>query len=64
MIREERMDTMKKYKVIMRSGTVKRDLFVQRTHEEAYEICEDYGWEFAPDGEGGFVWDLEIEEDD
>lgn len=55
---------MKKYKVVMRSGSVKRDLYTQLTHEEAYEICEYYGWEFAPDGPGGFVWDLEIEEED
>ena len=55
---------IKKYKVIMRSGTVKHDLFVQRSYEEAQEICEDYGWQFAPDGEGSFVWDLEIEQED
>lgn len=54
---------MKKYKVVMRSGSVKHDLCTGISHEEAFEICEDYGWEYTPDGPGGFVWDLEIEEE-
>ena len=52
---------MTKYKVIMKSwgGTV-RDMYTNLTYQEAHEICEDYGWEVAPDG--GYVWDLDIEE--
>lgn len=52
---------MKKYKVIMRSCSVTHDLCTGLSYDEAVEICEDYGWEYAPDG--GFVWDLEIEEE-
>ena len=52
---------MKQYKVVMRSwGGVKRDMYVNLTRAEAMEICEDYDWQVAPDG--GYVWDLEIEE--
>lgn len=54
---------MKKYKVVMRSwGGVKKDAFRNLTEKEAYELCEDYGWTISPDG--GYVWDLEIEEED
>ena len=49
------------YKIIMRAGRVKKDMYTNLTEDEAVEICEDYGWEVAPDG--GFVWDLEIEEE-
>lgn len=51
------------YKVIMVAGRVKKDMYTGLTEEQAVEICEDYGWEVAPDGEGSFVWDLEIEEE-
>lgn len=53
---------MAKYKVIMKSwgGTV-RDLCTNLSYEEALDICEGYGWQFDPDG--GYVWDLEIEEE-
>lgn len=53
----------KMFKVIMTAGTVKKDMFTNLTHKQAVEICEDYGWEVSPDGPGGFVWDLEIEEE-
>lgn len=53
------------YKVVMVSmGGTRRDMFTGLTSERAHEICEDYGWEVAPDGPGSYVWDLEIEEDD
>ena len=29
------------------------------SYEEAYEICESYGWQSSPDN--GYVWELEIE---
>lgn len=52
---------MKKYKIVMKSwGGVQRDMFVGLSEVEAIEICEDYSWQAAPDG--GYVWDLEIEE--
>lgn len=54
---------MKQYKVVMKSwGGTKQDMYTNLTHAQAVEICEDYGWEVAPDG--GYVWDLEIEEED
>ena len=51
------------YKVVMVAGNVRRDMYCGMTESEATECCEFYGWEVAPDGEGGFVWDLEIEEE-
>ncbi len=53
-----------KFKVVMRAGRVKRDMYTDMTYAEAEAVCDDYGWEVAPDGDGGFVWDLEIDEDD
>ena len=53
-----------KCKIVMRAGSVKRDMYTGLDEKTAEEICEDYGWEVAPDGEGSFVWDLEIEEED
>ena len=52
---------MKKYKVIMVARSVKKDMYLNLSYEEALAICEDFNWECAPDG--GFVWDLEIEEE-
>lgn len=53
----------KQYKVVMKSwGGTKRNMYINLTHAHALEICEDYGWQVAPDG--GYVWDLEIEEMD
>ena len=51
------------FKVVMVAGRVKRDMYLDKTYGEALEICEAYGWEVSPDGPGGFVWDLEIEEE-
>lgn len=50
------------YKVVMNAQSVKKDMYTGLTLKQAEEICEDYGWEVAPDG--GFVWDLSIEEED
>ena len=52
------------YKVIRYAGSVKYDMYTDLTYEEAIEVCEDYGWVVRPDGDGGFEWDLEIEEED
>ena len=53
------------FKVVMVSmGGTCRDMFTGLTSERAHEICEEYGWEVAPDGPGSYVWDLEIEEDE
>lgn len=49
------------YKIVMEAGTVKKDMYTNLSRKEAVEICENYGWEVAPDG--GFVWDLVIEEE-
>ena len=50
------------FSVVMVSGSVNRIMYVFETEAEAIECCEFYGWEVAPDGDGGFVWDLEIKE--
>ena len=34
-------------------------MFTDLDYDEAFEICESYGWSVAPDG--GYEWDLEIE---
>ena len=49
------------YKIVMVAGRVKKDMYLGLDEKTAEEICEDYGWEVAPDG--GFVWGLEIEEE-
>lgn len=60
---EEQTQPQTMYKVVMVSmGGTRQDMFTGLTYENAQKICEDYGWEVAPDG--GYVWDLEIEEDD
>lgn len=51
------------YKVIMTAGRVEKDMFTGLSKQEANEICERYGWCVCPDGDGGFEWDLEIEEE-
>ena len=49
------------FKIVMSSwGGTRRDMFTALSYEEAYGICESYGWRASPDG--GYVWDLEIEE--
>lgn len=51
------------FKVVMTScGGTCRDMYTGLTYEEACEICEYYDWQVAPDG--GYVWDLEIEEEE
>lgn len=51
------------WKIVMVSwGGIKRDFMTDLSSKsEAAEICEDYNWVFEPE-EGGYVWDLEIEE--
>ena len=50
------------YKIVMTSwGGTRVDMFNGLTYDNAVEICEDYGWTACPDG--GYVWDLEIEEE-
>ena len=51
------------YKVIMSAGRVTKDMYTDLTWNDAQEICEYYGWEVSPDGDGGFVWDLDIVEE-
>jgi hypothetical protein len=41
-------------------GGTRRDLYTNRSYDEACDICEDYNWQFSPDG--GYVWDLELAE--
>lgn len=54
---------MKTYKIIMFSlGGTERTMYSGLTKEDAERICEDYGWQACPDG--GYVWDLDIEEED
>lgn len=54
---------MKTYKIIMYSmGGTEETMYSGLPEEEAIRICEDYGWQVSPDG--GYVWDLDIEEDD
>ena len=50
------------YKIVMCSmGGTRKDMFTGLAYGEAESICEDYGWTACPDG--GYVWDLEIEEE-
>lgn len=51
------------FKIVMCAGTVRQDAFKGLTYKNALELCEGYGWEISPDGDGGFVWDLEIVEE-
>lgn len=51
------------YKVVMYAQRMRKDMFHGLSLGEAMNICESYGWEVAPDGEGSFVWNLDIEED-
>ena len=52
------------YKIIMTAGRVEKDMFTGLNKQQAEEICEGYGWCVRPDGDGGFEWDLEIEEEE
>lgn len=53
---------MKKYDIIISSGKTKAILYSDLTHRNAVELCEESGWEIQFDGEGSFVWDMEIVE--
>lgn len=51
------------FRVVMKSwGGTKETLFDGLSEDDAVEICDFYNWEYSPDG--GYVWDLEIEEYD
>lgn len=51
------------YRIVMTSmGGTKRTMYTGLTEKDAVDICEGYGWEACPDG--GYVWDLDIEEED
>lgn len=51
------------YKVVMCAQRMRKDMCTHLSFAEATSICEYYGWEIAPEGEGSFVWDLDIEEE-
>lgn len=51
------------YKIVMCAQTAKQDMMRGLSYSVAESICEEYGWVVAPDGDGGFEWDLEIEEE-
>ena len=59
---EGEMEGVQLYRVVLVSCRVRRTVISGVTEEEAIRFCDDNNWEYAPDG--GFVWDLEIEEDD
>ena len=48
------------FKVVMCSMALRRDTGITGSFEECLSWCEDMGWIACPDG--GFEWDLEIEE--
>ena len=58
-----RNDTLPRYKILLVSwgGTV-REYASGLTYNDAFEICEQSNWICCPDG--GYEWDMEIEEDD
>lgn len=53
------------YKIVLVSwGGTRRDFMCGfATEEEAIELCEQYGWQYQQE-KGGYIWDLEIEEDE
>lgn len=52
----------KRYKVIAVAGRVEKDMGFEGTYEECEEWCDYYDWVWRPDGEGGFEWELYVEE--
>ena len=49
------------YRIMMTSwGGTRKELYTGLTEKEAYEICESCEWVF----DTGYIWDLEIEEED
>lgn len=51
------------YKVVMCAQKARIDMYRGLSLVEANGICEYYGWQVALDGNGSFVWSLDIEED-
>ena len=51
---------MKKNTVYIKSGDVKRTLFIADSYEEAWKFCDDNNWEFKD--ENDFYWDLDFVE--
>ena len=51
------------FKIVMSAGRVELDMMTGLTFEDAEEICKGYGWHISPDGDGGFEWDLYIDEE-
>ncbi len=59
----ERAEREEMYKIVMVSwGGTKHDFASDLSYDEALQICEDNNWEYSYEP-GGYVWDLEIEED-
>ena len=51
-----------RFNVIAKSwGGTKCPVLVGLTEKEAVEFCEENNWQLCPDG--GYVWDLVIEEE-
>lgn len=50
------------YKVIAVAGSVEKDLGIRGTYDECERWCDCYDWVWRPDGEGGFEWELYVEE--
>ena len=50
------------YKIVMKASRVRKDFLGSLSWGEAQNLCESYNWEWMD--ENGFVWELEIEEED
>lgn len=48
------------YRVVIKSGSTKEDLFAFETENEAIQWCNDNHWEWMDENE--FVWECDIEE--
>ena len=49
------------FRVVAKSwGGTKWTVTEDLTEAEAVDFCDSYGWTLCPDG--GYIWDLEIEE--
>lgn len=53
---------MKEYRLVIVSGRVRHEFMGGLLEQEAMEIGDSLGWQWSEET-GGFVWDLEIEED-
>ena len=58
------MEDQKTYKIVRFARSVRYDMMTGLRYKDALEICDGYDWVVCPDGDGGFEWDLEIEEED